>query len=173
MTDTADPRALRALAHPIRWRLIDAINSEGTLTVTRCSQLLDESTATCSYHLTILAKYGFITRAAGRGKERPWQLASTDLELRPSDPDVAAAAGGLLDHEVSRLKASIERAADGERSTKILGTIAWLTPEEARQATAEIRQTLDKYGGRGRDKASRPSEAREVRLFASISLARP
>ncbi|HET9895702.1 MAG TPA: winged helix-turn-helix domain-containing protein [Streptosporangiaceae bacterium] len=168
MADTADPKALRALAHPIRWRLIDVLLSEGTATVTRCSRLLGESTATCSYHLTILAKYGFIARAAGTGKERPWRLASTDLELRPSGP-ASAAAGALLDNEFARLKASIDRT--GDHSTKIMAATAWLTPRQAEQAAAEIRQTLDKYGGQGRDVADRPAEAREIRLFASISLA--
>jgi hypothetical protein len=74
---TPDPKALRALAHPARWQLVDLLGSEGTATATRCAEVLGESVASCSYHLRMLAKYGYIEEAPGRaGKEKPWRLAS-------------------------------------------------------------------------------------------------
>src|SRR5580692_2398436 len=47
---TPDPRALRALAHPLRWQLIDLIGSETTVTATRCAEVLGQTVANCSYH---------------------------------------------------------------------------------------------------------------------------
>src|SRR5258705_13282349 len=74
--------ALRALAHPLRWQLIDLLGREQTATATRCAQLTGESVASCSYHLGILAKYGYIAEAAGgRGREKPWQLTSFEQSL--------------------------------------------------------------------------------------------
>ena len=53
-----DALTLRALTHPLRWKLLDLIGSELSATATRCAEVLGESVASCSYHLGILAKYG-------------------------------------------------------------------------------------------------------------------
>jgi hypothetical protein len=52
---------------------------------------------------------------------------------------------------------------------KIMRATAWVTPEESRAAAAEVQKVLDKYSKRGNGK--RPEGAREVRLFAAITLA--
>src|SRR6476661_3980084 len=50
--------SLRALAHPLRWRLIDLLDSTGQATATQCAEALGETVASCAYHLSILGKYG-------------------------------------------------------------------------------------------------------------------
>ena len=174
--DTADPRALRALAHPVRWSLIDLLDAEGTATVTRCAEALGESTATCSYHLGILAKYGYITRApGGPGRDKPWRLAgpSLDLSVQGADPGAEPAvasriaAAALLDHAVARIK---ENLAAGSALSKIIGTTTWLTAAEVQQAAAEIEAIMDRYSGRGTDPARRPEGARQARMLAAIAL---
>jgi hypothetical protein len=180
----SDPKALRALAHPIRWKLIDILAAEGNATVTRCAAVLGESTATCSYHLGILGKYGYITRVAGqRGRDKPWQLVSNDVELSSSglDPEGVAAsraaAGALLDYELAWLKESLRHAdrepGQWQHTNKVISTTTWVTAREAKQITAEIRETLDKYANRGTQPAERPEGAREVRLFAAVAVAPP
>ena len=42
------------------FELIDRLGSEQSATATRCAEVLGESVASCSYHLGILAKYGYI-----------------------------------------------------------------------------------------------------------------
>jgi len=172
-----DPRALRALAHPVRWKLIDLLDAEGTATVTRCAEVLRESTATCSYHLSILAKYGYITRApGGPGRDKPWQLAGPSLDLSVpgadpgAEPAVAAriAAASLLDHAVARIKESL--AATPAPVSKIVGAVTWLTADEVRQAAAEIEAIMDRYSGRGAGPAQRPEGARPARMLAAIAL---
>src|SRR4051812_4794986 len=91
----SDTRALRALAHPLRVRLYEFVSREGTLTTTQASVLTGESTASCSFHLRQLAKYGFIEEApGGRGRERPWRRTSAANQFGhvAADPDFAAAA---------------------------------------------------------------------------------
>ena len=69
---------LRALADPIRWKLMDLLESEGSATATSCAVGVAESVASCSYHLGILAKYGFIELVPGRtGREKPWRILSS------------------------------------------------------------------------------------------------
>jgi Helix-turn-helix domain len=177
-TAQADPTALRALAHPVRLKLIDVLAMEGTATATRCSELLGESTATCSYHLGILAKYGYITRVAGRGwRDKPWRLVSPDLNLssRGLDPETAAAsraaASALLDYEMTLLKEGLHRSEQEpqwQQSNKIMSATAWVTAEEFQEAAAEIQQILDKYSRPGRQKGR--EGARAVRLFAALAV---
>ncbi|HEV2377907.1 MAG TPA: winged helix-turn-helix domain-containing protein [Streptosporangiaceae bacterium] len=179
---TTDPKALRALAHPIRWKLIDVLASEGTATVTRCAERLGESTATCSYHLGILAKYGYIERAAGQGRDKPWQLVSSDLDLSASglDPEQArasrAAADAFLDYEFARLKQSLHESdrepEEWQHAHKVMGATAWVTATEFQEMAAEVQRVMDSYAGHGRDLADRGAGAREVRLFAAVTLAR-
>ena len=57
-TDTLKPtdaRAMRALAHPVRVALLEALVHTGTLTATQASELLGESPANCAFHLRTLA----------------------------------------------------------------------------------------------------------------------
>jgi hypothetical protein len=176
-----DALALRALAHPVRWKLIDVLTTEGTVTATRCSELIGESTATCSYHLSVLAKYGYITRvASAQWREKPWRLVTPDLNLSASELDdersaaSRAAAAAFVDYEMNRLKDSLRRGAQAPEgwpgTQKIMATTAWLTAGELRQLIAEIGQVLDKYGDRGRASAERPETARPARLFAAVAL---
>lgn len=150
---------------------------EGTATVTRCAESLGESTATCSYHLGILAKYGYITRAPrGPGRDKPWRLAgpSLDLSVPGADPDaepaVAAriAAASLLDHAVARIKESL--AASPAPASKIVGANTWLTTGELQQVAAEVEAIMDRYAGRGTDPSARPQGARQARMLAAIAL---
>ncbi|HVI18641.1 MAG TPA: helix-turn-helix domain-containing protein, partial [Gaiellales bacterium] len=55
-----DPRALRALAHPTRLRLVGLLRREGPLTATQAGALIDEVPASASFHLRQLAKYGLV-----------------------------------------------------------------------------------------------------------------
>jgi hypothetical protein len=186
MPDTAsqpatDPLALRALAHPIRWKLIDVLAAEGTATATRCSEVIGESTATCSYHLGVLAKYGYITRVAGaQWREKPWRLVQPDLNLSSAGLDdeqaaaSRAAAAAFLDYELARLKDSLHRSADvlegWQPAHKIMAATAWLTAPELRQAIAEIGQVLDRYANRGGTQTEHPKDSRPARLFATVAL---
>ena len=91
-----DPKALRALAHPIRMSLIGLLRTEGPLTATRAAELLGESSASTSFHLRQLAKYGMAEEApGGQGRERPWQATtmSTDVPDFADDPEFAGASG--------------------------------------------------------------------------------
>ena len=97
---------------------MDLIGSETTATATRCAEVLGESVASCSYHLGILGKYGYIELVPGQaGKEKPWRLVSRQQNLDPSDLDTEgalaaeAAAGAFLDHELARISSGLAASA--------------------------------------------------------------
>ena len=70
-----DPRALTAVAHPVRMGIIELLTIEGAMTATELADRLDESPANCSWHLRKLAEHDFIEEApGGTGRQRPWQM---------------------------------------------------------------------------------------------------
>jgi hypothetical protein len=179
-----DPKALRALAHPLRWQLIDLIESETTATATRCAEVLGESVASCSYHLGILGKYGYIELVPDRpGKEKPWRLASRHQNLDPRGLDTEgalaaeAAAEVFLDHELARMKQRLRHIGlepePWRAASTAMGATAWMTAEELSDIAEQLKQLLAMHEERQVDPSSRPAGAREVRLFAATSVAPP
>ncbi len=181
---TRDPKALRALAHPLRWQLLDLLGSEGTATATRCAEVTGDSVASCSYHLGMLAKYGYIEQVPGRtGREKPWRLASTRQELGWAGPGTEgqlaaeAATEAFLDHEFARTRQRYRRRSlEPEQWRPALsGDSVWLTEQEYAAVKQELFAVLERYG-RDRDlldPSQRPAGTREARLFIAVSVAPP
>jgi DNA-binding transcriptional ArsR family regulator len=72
----AEIAALRALAHPLRLRLLELAAAEDTVTTALASARTGESSGNCSFHLRLLARHGFLTSVDGRDRrEHPWRLA--------------------------------------------------------------------------------------------------
>lgn len=179
-----DPKKLRALAHPLRWKLIDLLGSELTATATRCAEVLGESVASCSYHLGILGKYGYIEHVPGQvGKEKPWRMVSSRQNLVPPGLDTEgelaaeAAAGAFLDHELARLKDRIRRRTlepgPWQEASRFDGSTTWMTAAELREVSEQLARLVLTHGERAEDPAARPPGAREVRLFAATSVTPP
>jgi DNA-binding transcriptional ArsR family regulator len=84
-----DPRALRALAHPLRLALLDHLMSFGPRTASECAAVVGSTPSNCSYHLRALAKVGLVEAVdADDGRERPWRSTSTGLAFgRSEDPE--------------------------------------------------------------------------------------
>ena len=73
--DVTDVRALRALSHPLRGRLLGHLRTYGPSTATRLGQEFGESSGSTSYHLRQLAAYGFVEEVPdeGNGRDRWWR----------------------------------------------------------------------------------------------------
>jgi Helix-turn-helix domain len=177
-----DPKALRALAHPLRWKLIDLIGSEATATATRCAEILGESVASCSYHLGMLAKYGYIEEVPERGgREKPWRLTSPKQDLRPLGSGVEgelaaeAALEVFLDHETERTKSRIRRAGLESKPWQptVSGVTTCLTEAEFVAVKQQLTDILERFAARAGDPSQRPEGGREVRLFFAASAAPP
>jgi len=177
--EITEPLALRALAHPLRWRLIDVLGTEGSATATRCAEVTGESVASCSYHLGILAKYGYIEPVPGRaGREKPWRLTSfrQDLAAGPGiEGELAAEAAteAFLDHELARTKAQRRHRGleppEWQDASCLIGSTIFVTAAELKQLGGELAELATRYAGRLEDPASRPADARQVRVFVSAA----
>src|ERR1700727_2563823 len=90
-----DARAMRALAHPLRVALLEAVRRDGEITATRAAELLQESPGNMSWHLQTLAKYGFVEETGeGKGRSRPWRAAAVRNRFITPHDDPKALAGG-------------------------------------------------------------------------------
>ncbi|MCK6209313.1 winged helix-turn-helix domain-containing protein [Georgenia sp. EYE_87] len=77
-----DVVALKALAHPLRTQLWDALMT-GPATASQLAERLGESSGLTSYHLRQLAKHGFIEEVPGRGtaRERFWRVVEAETRI--------------------------------------------------------------------------------------------
>jgi DNA-binding MarR family transcriptional regulator len=169
-----DPRAIRALAHPLRLDLIELLGTLGPTTAADCARRLGTSQASCSFHLRQLAKYGFVeeAQASPDGRKRPWQL--TDLEQSWSS-DVGPAADHLervfVQREADRMLHWIGRSSDEPKqwreSSFLGGATLPLSPAELDGIGDQLRAVLEPYVRRLEDRRDWPSDARFVRVVLS------
>ncbi len=167
-----DPKAMRALAHPVRMALLELFNFRDTVTATEASEALGESPANCAFHLRTLAKYGFIAEAGGgRGRERPWRMVNRSLRLTTNQPDPQAQVAA---DQLGRVM--LERWLDKARRTygrqvKAAGwgqAISWsrnhvfLTAEETEKLMGEVLRLFHPYADRLTDPSQRPPGALPV-----------
>jgi predicted transcriptional regulator len=162
--DLTDPKAMRALAHPLRWALLEALSHAGTLTATQASEMLGESPANCAFHLRTLAKYGFVEEAGGgKGRERPWRQAYRRMSWQARQGDEQfRLAGQALNQMWLSWPEGFEDGLGG--STSML----YVTPDEARELYGELMKTVERTIGQEhrfterRDPARRPPGALPV-----------
>jgi predicted transcriptional regulator len=175
-----DPKMMRALAHPLRVALLEAIGmADGqTLTATQASELLGESPANCAFHLRTLAKYGFVAEAGGgRGRERPWRMSFSGFNFAPPwqtlESKMALEAmgsvwlGRWLDRVRDRLMRVVGFPAEWQAAAIASQSTLYLTAQEARDLDEALRQPLKAFADRLENPALRPAGSLpyEVLLF--------
>jgi DNA-binding transcriptional ArsR family regulator len=171
--ELSDPKALRALAHPLRLELLGQLRIRGQLTATQAGELLGESSASCSFHLRQLAKYGLVEEAGGgHGRERPWRATAmfTSWPEAADDPKVDAAAdmlrGVIAEHHVADLMRWFEARPDEpeewQQAAQFGDTALYVTADELTEIARRVHEVVDTYLGRQADPALRPPGARLV-----------
>ena len=176
----SDPVRIRALAHPIRLELLDFLDDTGEATATVCSDGIGESVASCSYHLRILAKHGFIEQVDRPGREKPWQTvgqgrsAMIDREAPGSVHAVSAMASLYLHRQFDRIQSWLQRAPqlpveDADLST-ITSTSFYATREEIGQLREDIWALQRRFDGRWRNPEQRPHGSVPVQLLSVLNI---
>ena len=175
--EIVDAAAMRALAHPLKWDLLDALLTEGAATSTRCAELVGDSQANCSFHLRQLARYGLVERAPTTSKrDRPWRLATVDQSWSRVQPDESRSRAAaelervFVQHEVAKLMRWVRSAStygeDWRRAALGSGSQTWLTPDELADLGKRLNEVLLTYRDRLTDPTMRPAGSRPVRLYA-------
>jgi DNA-binding transcriptional ArsR family regulator len=178
MRDITDPRVLRAMAHPLRIKLLNALVLHGPATATELAERVADSPANCSWHLRQLAKFDFIEEAAdlpAKGRNRPWRWISRGNKWGgPDDSPEMVSVGQELMYTLLGVELAERRAWEERRATEpaewleaafTLQIIAWLTPDELKQVGDQLREVLFRFHDR-MDPADRPEGTRPVRFIA-------
>jgi predicted ArsR family transcriptional regulator len=176
-----DPKALRALAHPFRLRLVGLLRIHGQLTATQASEMLGESSASCSFHLRQLAKYGLVEEAGGgQGRERPWRATAmfTDWPDVTEDPKVAEAADVLtgvvaeqwFEHFMRWIETRQDEPYEWQEAANFTDSALYITASELGELKERVRELVDVYLDRLEKPELRPPDAR---LVTFIRIAHP
>ena len=171
--ELTDPRALRALAHPVRLALIGVLRREGPLTATEAGERIGETPTTCSFHLRQLARYGLVEEAGGgRGRARPWRATATFTSW-PSvtqTEEQAAAAGALNQIVVERyfaqamnwLRERPHQPVEWQEVTGFSDIILHATPSELAELERQVTELLEPFVRRHESPELRPEGSRPV-----------
>jgi DNA-binding transcriptional ArsR family regulator len=178
-TRITDPRALRALAHPLRLALLDRLMSFGEQTAAQCAAAVGSTASNCSYHLRALARVGLVERGeAADGRERPWRSSSSGLEFGPREAE-----GSRSSRAAARVVDELALARDEELTRRALARhdtqpTEWgaaeahnsyalrITPGELAQLVSEIDRLVRPYIGLTRGDVPDDADVAYLRLLA-------
>ncbi len=158
-TVVLDATSLKALAHPLRVRLLGLLRSDGPSTATALGTRVGESSGSTSYHLRQLAAAGLVADAPerGNGRERWWRAAQDSTRLEPADwaddPDVRPALdaylGAIVSSNARRMQAYLDQRDGWSRRWQRASTLSdWqlsLTAAELARLTDEMEQLVSRY----------------------------
>jgi DNA-binding transcriptional ArsR family regulator len=176
LRELTDPTTMRALAHPIRLRLLEVLAHEGELTATEAGERIGESPASCSFHLRQLAKYGFVEEAPRTGgRRRPWRAKGVGMRFTDmhEDRETAQAAGALArvlrDRNLARAQRGLDaRAYEPPEWRRALGEsefTLYVTPDELRALDDEVTAVLRRHQDRLANPALRPEGAQPIQVL--------
>ena len=173
-----DPPALKALAHPLRVRILASLRRIGPATATVLAERLGESSGLTSYHLRVLAAHDFVVEDTeqGIGRERWWRAAQDMTSWRASefagDPDSEAAEQFLAGMAARSSMAALDRwldqrpTADPEwvDAAELSDYILRVTPDQLRSLEDEINALIKSRLDAGELTSDEPG-TRQIRLL--------
>src|SRR3954470_218787 len=157
-----DAAALKALAHPLRVRILRLLEVRGQVSVTGLAGELGETTGAVSYHLRQLARHGLVEegdpeQGTGVGRRRLGRMAVDEIHISGhaflADEDTREAAGFLLrEFESSRSRRLAHWFATAttwpeewqKASSDMDGTLT-LDPAQTRALADELKAVIDRY----------------------------
>ncbi|HST67597.1 MAG TPA: helix-turn-helix domain-containing protein [Mycobacteriales bacterium] len=172
-----DARGLKALAHPLRVRMLGTLRSDGPATATQLAQRLGESTGTTSWHLRQLAEHGFIEEDPERGtkRDRWWRARTRYTQLDVADfaqqPELLGTLGvylqSVLEQHFRRASDFIEHGdrwlPDWQEAANFSDWTLRLDPAGLEALNAEMAAVIERYR---RVEPTAAAEAVQIQLHA-------
>jgi DNA-binding transcriptional ArsR family regulator len=176
MRTVTDPKTMRALTHPVRLALLEALALEGPLTATQAGALIGESPTTCSFHFRQLEKYGFVEEAGvGPGRQRHWKRVDIWVNIGDTndDPEANIAAKGLerllYERAIVRIRDFYETKSNlpkvWQEASDSTHALIYVTPSELREINTQLLTILQSFHPRLENLSLRPDGALPVELL--------
>lgn len=178
-----DGAALKALTHPLRLTLLGLLRQHGSATASELAVRTEESSASTSYHLRVLAKYGFVAEADHRdGRERRWKsvhdVTSWSNEAMHRSPGGSVILSVLHRRQIEHLQQSLDRheadlesgrlGQEWQEPSGVSDLMPRLTPESLAELWEVFRAKTDELTSRD---ASDPRAEQVVLFTAGLPLA--
>ncbi|GII34536.1 winged helix-turn-helix domain-containing protein [Planotetraspora mira] len=176
----SDPRTLKAVAHPLRTRLLGALRFYGPATATELGARFGESSGSTSYHLRQLARYGFVeedTEQRDR-RERRWRavhrMTSWSNAEMAATPEGSEASAFLRRRQVEVLTDAAE-AFERDRDSwgKEWIEVAGMSDDVVRLSPASVASLSERMWAMLREAADRDKDAPDARPVAVFLAAHP
>jgi DNA-binding transcriptional ArsR family regulator len=176
--ELTEPRAMRALSHPVRLALLSRLQRHGPATATELSAHVDASPSVTSWHLRHLAEFGLVrdSDTGDDGRKRYWEAVARGVRFEvPDDPAGQAASqvlGRTMFEQAADLPARWLAEAEPQlepawrRVAGLSNTGIRVSAEELASLTEQIERVLAPYVTRA--EADRPADARDVRLLSYV-----
>jgi DNA-binding transcriptional ArsR family regulator len=154
--EITDPKAMRALSHPVRLAILSHLQRNGPATATQLAPHVGATPSVTSWHLRHLAEFGLIVDDESPDrKQRYWKAASRGFRFEMPDDEEGRAAGHQLRDamhaaniaQLSRWVDQVQPRLSGEwdRVAGASNTRVDVTAEEVEQIMAGLEQLLAPY----------------------------
>ncbi len=166
--DPVDPRVLRAIAHPVRNRVLSELSAVGPMRAADVARRIGIPANQASFHLRQLAKYGLVVEApelARDGRDRVWRVEEEATELHlaglEDTPGGKAAVSVFRRQMAARAHALVDSAYAFEReqdtSVTVIEDSVALTRDEAVELAEELTAMTRRWHARtqGQEQAGR------------------
>lgn len=150
-----DAAVLRAVAHPLRRRLMDVLRVQGPQTASLLAAATGEGVGNISHHVRVLADAGLLQEApelARDRRERWWRMAQiglsfaeADFEGDPAGEAAASAATSLaLQRQLDLVRQWLSSPQETPWLEAAFSTDYWLrlTPDELAQLSTEVNAVI-------------------------------
>jgi len=159
-TRDLDVESLKALSHPLRVQILDALSVYGPATASGLAERLAESSGATSYHLRQLEKHGFVQEVEGRGttRERWWERVPGGINIGYPELDLNSAARSASQLIYREFRISQERllndfidrgpdvlAPEWSEASELSTVNARLTAEQLQIFVSAVNQAVDDY----------------------------
>ena len=159
----SDPRVLRAIAHPVRTRVLDELHASGPARAADVARELGIPANQASFHLRQLAKYGLVEEApeeARDKRDRVWRSTAAqgftvNLSKLAEAPGGRAAVEVFRSTKMASLHEVVDRAfamskKEGRGVFAVSDHALKLTDEEAHELRGEIDAVIEAWADRTR-----------------------
>lgn len=170
-----DAESLKAVAHPIRVKLLGSLRIDGPATASELGRRLGESSGSTSYHLRQLERYGFIEEDAEQpnARDRRWRAKHRYTSWRDSDfvadPVSRETARMMRMRQVRLLEETVERfyeRLDSWNSDWL--DAAGISDDVIRLTPATLDRLVDRIMDLAREYAAQDAEAAGAELVTLV-----
>lgn len=180
MSNVPDVETLRAVAHPIRSRILGLLRYEGPSTASRLGRRLGESSGSTSYHLRQLERFGFVEEDPDQPNRRDRRWRATHAMTSWSRADLSAEPEGrelsdaferrqmlvALDRFQRWYAGRAGRAAAWDEAGGAYDDLLRLTAPQLEALKTELDEVFDRY----RTRPGPPAGEDEPRAHVSLYL---